>query len=128
MNPQIVDLGGLLAVVGILWRIIAATKKDLNARLDRQDEALKEGQASLKEDLAGLKDGQVRMDARLSRVEKNQAGLKSDVAGLDTRLTRVENGQARMGDALIQVVAGLGEVKGELKRIVPREKVGAGGS
>ena len=96
----------------------------MDARLSR----VEKNQAGLKEDLAGLKEGQVRMDARLSRVEKNQAGLKSDVAGLDTRLTRVENGQARMGDALIQVVAGLGEVKGELKRIVPREKVGAGGS
>ena len=53
--------------------------------------------------------------------DKEMAGLKSDVAGLAA-------GQARLEDHIIQLAGGLGEVKGELKRIVPREKVTAGGS
>lgn len=47
--------------------------------------------------------------------------VEGDVAGL-------KEGQARMGDKFLQMVGGLGEVKGELKRIAPREKVADGGS
>ena len=110
MDSQLVDLGGLLAVVGILWRIISSTKKDLNRRLDRQDEALKESHA-------GLKEGQAELKAELrADMKEGQAELKA--------------GQARMEGHIVQLAGGLGEVRGELKRIAPRprERVGAGGS
>ena len=108
MDSQLVDLGGLLAVVGILWRIIVFTKKDLNRHLDHQVEVLKESQA-------GLKEGQAELKAELrADMKEGQAELKA--------------GQARMEGHVIQLAAGLGEVRGELKRIAPREKVGAGGS
>ena len=74
MDPQIVDLGGSVLVLGILWRVATSIK------------------------------------------------------GLNRRLDKVDKGQERMGDNILRIVGGLGEVKGELKRIGPREKVTAGGS
>lgn len=114
MDPQIVDLGGSVLVLGILWPVIARSIKGLNRRLDKVEKGqaeLRTGQAELAKDVAGLKAGQAEL----------RADMKSDVAGLAA-------GQARMEDHIIQLAGGLGEVKGELKRIVPREKVTAGGS
>jgi len=103
MDPQLVDfgasLGGSLVILGFLWRAMAR----LTRRLDQQGKAL----AEVKADVAGLKEG--------------QAALQKDVADL-------KGSQARMGDTLLQVVGDLGEVKGELRGIAPREKAKAGGS
>ena len=74
MDPQIVDLGGSVLVLGILWRVAMSIK------------------------------------------------------GLNRRLDKVEKGQERMGDNILRIVGGLGEVKGELKRIAPIERVGTPGS
>ena len=121
MDSQLVDLGSLLAVVGILWGVIASSTKGLNRRLDKQDE-LMNGRLDKQDGvLAG-------MDARLTRVENGQIELKAGQAGLKEAVAGLREGQASMGGNIIQIVADLGEVRGELKRIAPREKVTAGGS
>lgn len=121
-------LAGLLGVVGILWRINVSTKRDLNRHLDHQVEALKEGQAGLAKDVAGLKEGQAGLARDVAGLGKDVAGLTSSVAGLEKGQAELKDGQARLGENIIQLAGGLGEVRGELKRIAPREKVGAGGS
>ena len=128
MDSQLVDLGSLLAVVGILWGAIASSTKGLNRRLDKQDELMNRRLDKQDGVLAG-------MDTRLTRVENSQielkagqAGLKEAVAGLREGVAGLREGQASMGGNIIQIVADLGEVRGELKRIAPREKVTAGGS
>ena len=40
----------------------------------------------------------------------------------------LKGGQVRLKDHIIQLAGGLGDVKGELRRIAPGRKVGAGGS
>ena len=61
-------------------------------------------------------------------VKADVAGLKEGQAGLQKDVADLKASQARMGDTLLRTVGDLGEVKGELKRIRPREKVAAGGS
>ena len=58
-------------------------------------------------------------------MKEGQADLRADMKAGQAGLAA---GQARLEDHIIQLAGGLGEVKGELKRIVPREKVTAGGS
>jgi len=139
MDSQLVDLGSLLAVVGILWGAIASSTKGLNRRLDKQDELMNrrlDKQDELMNRRLDKQDGVLAgMDTRLTRVENSQielkagqAGLKEAVAGLREGVAGLREGQASMGGNIIQIVADLGEVRGELKRIAPREKVTAGGS
>ena len=84
-------------------------------------------------------ENQRAMDSRLTvleagqeRLEAGQDGLKSDVAvlkkgqdGLVFTLGQISPRLERMDDTIIRVVHDLGEVKGELKRITPKERVGA---
>jgi len=131
LDSQLVDLGGLVAVVGFLWGVIVWSTRSLNRRLDHQDEVLagmdarltrveigqvdlKTGQARLEGDVAGLKEGLRQTNSRLD-------GMDSRLDGMDSRLDGI-------GNTVIRIVADLGEVKGELKRIAPKEKVTAGGS
>ena len=62
-----------------------------------------------------------RLTRRLDQQGRVLAAVKADVVGL-------KEGQARTDSNILRIVGDLGEVKGELKRIAPREKVGAGGS
>ena len=118
MNPQLVDLGTSIAllcvVVTVLSRVVLASTKELKDHLMRQDE------------------NQRVMDSRLTVLEAGQDGLKSDVAvlkagqdGLVFTLGQISPRLERMDDNIIRVVHDLGEVKGELKRITPKERVGA---
>ena len=117
----------------LLWRIIASTKKDLNHRIDRQGEDLKSDVVGLKSDVVGLKAGQAGLAAGQAELRADmkagQAELRADMKAGQAEL---KAGQARMGENILQLFGGLGEVRGELKRIAPRprprEKVGAGGS
>ena len=79
---------------------------------------MKAGRTELKADMNA---GYAGLDARVAGLEKGQAGLDAKVAGL-------EKGQERIDRNVLQVVRGLGEVRGELKRIAPREKATAAGS
>ena len=123
MDSQLVDLGGSAVVLLLLWRIIASTKKDLNHRIDRQGEALKS-------DMAELKEGQADLKSDVADLKSDVVGLKAGQAGLVKDVADLKAGQARMGENILQLFGGLGEVRGELKRIAPRprERVGAGGS
>ena len=106
MDPQLVDWGsfvGMLAIGVAILRVVSSGK-ETNRRLDRQDEHLAELRADMKEGQAELKEG--------------QAGLRADM----------KEGQVRIDGNILRIVGDLGEVRGELKRIVPREKVAAGGS
>ena len=49
---------------------------------------------------------------------EGQAELRADM----------KEGQVRIEGNLLRIVGDLGEVRGELKRIAPREKAAAGGS
>ncbi|MDE0369854.1 MAG: hypothetical protein OXI84_06925 [bacterium] len=104
MDPQLVDWGGSAVLLGIFWQLMAWSMRRLTRRLDRQDEYLAELKADMK---AG------------------QAELKADMKAGQAEL---KGGQVRLEDHIIQLAGGLGEVKGELKRIAPREKAAAGGS
>ncbi len=66
-----------------------------------------------------------RLTRRLDRQDEDLAELKADMKAGQAEL---KGGQVRLEDHIIQLAGGLGEVKGELKRIAPREKVAAGGS
>jgi len=157
MDPQLLDWGGSAVLLAIFWQWMAWSMRRLTRRLDRQDgdlaelkrdvagldvkvAGLAEGQAELKADMkagqaelkadmsagqaelkADMSAGQTRLDARVAGLERGQAGLDAKVAGL-------EKGQERIDHNVLQVVRGLGEVRGELKRIAPREKVTAGSS
>ena len=59
-----------------------------------------------------------RMIRRLDRQDKDLAELKADM----------KEGQVRIEGNILRIVGGLGEVRGELKRIAPREKAAASGS
>jgi len=100
MDPQLVDWGGSAVLLGIFWQATAWSMKRMIRRLDRQDKDL----AELKADVTGLKDG--------------QAELKADM----------KEGQVRIEGNILRIVGDLGEVRGELRRIAPREKAAAGGS
>ena len=104
MDPQLVDWGGSAVMLGIFWQLMAWSMRRLTRRLDRQDEDLAELRAEMKAGQAGLR----------AEMKAGQAELKG--------------GQVRLEDHIIQLAGGLGEVKGELKRIAPREKATAGGS
>jgi len=138
LDSQLVDLGGLVAVVGFLWGVIVWSTRSLNRRLDHQDEVLagmdarltrveigqvdlKTGQARLEGDVAGLKEGLRQTNSRLDGMDSRLDGMDSRLDGMDSRLDGI-------GNTVIRIVADLGEVKGELKRIAPKEKVTAGGS
>ena len=108
MDPQLVDWGGSAVLLGILWQLMAWSMRRLTRRLDRQDEYLAELKADMKAGQAELK-----------------AELKADMKAGQAEL---KGGQVRLEDHIIQLAGGLGEVKGELKRIAPREKAAAGGS
>ena len=107
MDPQLVDWGGSAVLLGIFWQLVAWSMRRLTRRLDRQDEDL----AELKTDVAELR--------------TDMAGLDGKVSGLDAKVTGLAEGQARTDGNILRIVGDLGEVKGELKRIAPREKVTA---
>ena len=125
-------------MVGFLWGVIVWSTRSLNRRLDHQDEVLagmdarltrveigqvdlKTGQARLEGDVAGLKEGLRQTNSRLDGMDSRLDGMDSRLDGMDSRLDGI-------GNTVIRIVADLGEVKGELKRIAPKEKVTAGGS
>ena len=125
MDPQLVDWGGSAVLLGIFWQATAWSMKRMIRRLDRQDKDL----AELKGDVAGLKAGQAGLDAKVVGLAEGQAGLRADMkAGQAELKADMKEGQVRIEGNILRIVGDLGEVKGELKRIVPREKVAAGGS
>ena len=71
------------------------------------------------------KDLNRRIDHQGEALKEGQAGLRADMKEGQAEL---KAGQARMEGHVIQLAGGLGEVRGELKRIAPRERVGAGSS
>ena len=111
MDPQLVDWGGSAVLLGIFWQATAWSMKRMIRRLDRQDKDLAELKAEMKKGQAGL-------DTKVVGLAEGQAGLKADM----------KEGQVRIEGNILRIVGDLGEVRGELKRIVPREKVAAGGS
>jgi len=127
MDAQLINWGGLAGLLALgvaILRVLVVSARDTSRSLRGQDKEL----AGLKGDVAGL-------DAKVSGLAEGQAGLDVRVAGLaegqaglDARVAGLEKGQERIGLNLLQVVDGLGVVKGELKRIAPSEKVPAGSS
>ena len=111
-------------MVGFLWGVIAWSTKGLNRRLDHQDEVL----AGMDARLTRVENGQVDLKTGQARLEGEVAGLKQGLRQTNSRLDGMDSRLDGMGGTIIRVVADLGEVKGELKRIVAREKVTAGGS
>ncbi|MDE0369855.1 MAG: hypothetical protein OXI84_06930 [bacterium] len=125
MDPQLVDWGGSAVLLGIFWQLMAWSMRRLTRRLDRQDKdlaELKTDVAGLKRDVTGLAEGQAELRADM---KAGQAELKADMKAGQAEL---KGGQVRLEDHIIQLAGGLGEVKGELKRIAPREKATAAGS
>ncbi len=112
------DVAGLDAKVSGLAEGQAELRADMKAGQAELRADMKAGQTGLKADMNA---GYAGLDARVAGLEKGQAALDAKVAGL-------EKGQERIDRNVLQVVRGLGEVRGELKRIAPREKVAAGGS
>ena len=124
MDSQLVDLGGLVAVVGFLWGVIVWSTRSLNRRLDHQDEVL----AGMDARLTRVEIGQVDLKTGQARLEGDVAGLKEGLRQTNSRLDGMDSRLDGIGNTVIRIVADLGEVKGELKRIAPKEKVTAGGS
>ena len=138
MQAQFVEWGVIVGLLGLgvaILRVMVLSKRDRKADMAELREGLSElkaGQAALDAKVSGLakgqaelkadmKAGQARLDARVAGLEKGQAGMDARVAGL-------EKGQERIGHNVLKVVDGLGVVKGELKRIAPREKATTGSS
>ena len=118
MDPQLVDWGGSAVLLGIFWQATAWSMKRVIRRLDRQDEDLAELRADMKAGQAGL-------DAKVVGLAEGQAELKADMKAGRAEL---KEGQVRIDGNILRIVGDLGEVRGELKRIAPREKAAASGS
>lgn len=128
MDAQLINWGGLAGLLALgvaILRVVVVSARDTSRSLRGQDKEL----AELKGDVAGL-------DAKVSGLAEGQAELRADMkagqaelkADMKAGQTELKGGQVRLEDHIIQLAGGLGEVKGELKRIAPREKVAAGGS
>ena len=123
------DVAGLDAKVSGLAEGQAELRADMEAGQAELRADMKAGQAELKADMkAGQTELKTDMNAGYAGLDARVAGLEKGQAGLDAKVAGLEKGQERIDRNVLQVVRGLGEVRGELKRIAPREKVGAGGS
>ena len=111
-------------MVGFLWGVIVWSTRSLNRRLDHQDEVL----AGMDARLTRVEIGQVDLKTGQARLEGDVAGLKEGLRQTNSRLDGMDSRLDGIGNTVIRIVADLGEVKGELKRIAPKEKVTAGGS
>ena len=123
------DVAGLDAKVSGLAEGQAELRADMEAGQAELKADMKAGQAELKADMkAGQTELKTDMNAGYAGLVARVAGLEKGQAGLDAKVAGLEKGQERIDRNVLQVVRGLGEVRGELKRIAPREKVAAGGS
>ena len=123
---------GILATV--LIRVINTSEKAVSRRLDGHEEAMSRRFDGQDKQLADMSTRLVEVEKGQGRLSTDMAVVKTDLSYLKPRVERIDSdlrdivkpGWDQMVGNLSDIADDLGEVKCELKRIVPIERVGAG--